>query len=248
MDLLIARSEVAVIGADGGGLDDLFGVCVIGREKMTRRWLVWCKAFAHPKVLERRKEIAPRLKDFEAEGSLTFCEISEYVEAIAEIAATLRAAGLLPDKKAVGFDPNNIAGFVDALALRGIEGDMLQRLRQGPALSPALWGLEHKLSDDTLSHDGSDLMSWSVGNVKIEVKLNGNMATKEFRRAGKDRCLHRHALRDDPHELEPRRDRWTLGLRRARHPDGIGGAAVWDTSGTLCAPHWAGRRRTRRST
>lgn len=179
LEALIARCDVAVLGADGGGLDDLFGVCVIGRERVSRRWLVWCHAFAHPKVLERRKEIAAQLHDFEAEGSLTLCEVSEYVDRIAAIAARLRDAGLLPNKNAVGFDPNNIAAFVDALAKREIDGPMLHRLRQGQALSPALWGLEHKLSDDTLSHDGSDLMSWSVGNVKIEVKGNGNMATKE---------------------------------------------------------------------
>lgn len=179
LDALIERSEVAVVGGDGGGLDDLFGVCVIGREKVTRRWLVWCHAFAHPKVLEIRKEIASQLLDFEAEGSLTFGEVSDQVAAIARIAARLRDEGLLPEKNAVGFDPNNIAAFIDALALEGIEGQMLHRLRQGPALSPALWGLEHKLSDDTISHDGSDLMAWSVGNVKIEVKGNGNMATKQ---------------------------------------------------------------------
>jgi phage terminase large subunit-like protein len=179
LDELLARSEVAVVGADGGGLDDLFGICVIGREKVTRRWLIWCHAYAHPKVLERRKEIAAQLRDFEDEGSLTFCQVSEYIAAIAAIAGRIRDMGLLPEKKAFGFDPNNIAALVDALALVGIEGDMLHRLRQGPALSPALWGLEHKLSDDTISHDGSGLMSWSVGNVKIEVKLNGNMATKE---------------------------------------------------------------------
>lgn len=179
LESLITRSEVAVVGADGGGLDDLFGVCVIGREKVTRRWLVWCHAFAHPKVLERHKEIATRLTDFKAEGSLTICGVSEYIAAIAAIASRLHRAGLLPEKDAVGFDPNNIGAFVDALALDGIEGPLLRKLRQGPALSPALWGLEHKLSDDTLSHDGSELMAWSVGNVKIEVKLNGNMATKE---------------------------------------------------------------------
>ncbi|MCA0025483.1 MULTISPECIES: terminase TerL endonuclease subunit [unclassified Mesorhizobium] len=179
LESLIERSEVAVVGADGGGLDDLFGVCVIGREKITRRWLVWTHAFAHPKVLQVRKEIAPRLLDFEAEGSLTICEVSAYIARIADIVWQVWNAGLLPEKNAVGFDPNNIAAFVDALALKRIEGPMLHRLRQGPALSPALWGLEHKLSDDTISHDGSSMMAWSVGNVKIEVKGNGNMATKQ---------------------------------------------------------------------
>lgn len=179
LESLIERSEVAVVGADGGGLDDLFGVCVIGREKVTRRWLIWCKAFAHPKILEIRKEIAPRLLDFKAEGALRLCEVSEYIDEIAAIVAQVRDAGLLPEKNAFGFDPNNIAALVDALALRQITGTMLHRLRQGPALSPALWGLEHKLSNDTISHDGSALMEWAVGNVKIEVKGNGNMATKQ---------------------------------------------------------------------
>jgi len=152
---------------------------VIGREKDTRRWLVWCHAFAHPKVKERRNDIAARLEDFEREGSLTFGEVGSYISEIAAIVARLRDAGLLPEKDGFGFDPNNIAALVDALAKQKIEGAMLRRLLQGPALSPALWGLEHKLSDDTISHDGSQLMNWVVGNVKVEVKGNGNMATKQ---------------------------------------------------------------------
>ncbi|MGA0561708.1 terminase TerL endonuclease subunit [Ancylobacter sp. VNQ12] len=179
LDELIARSEVAVVGCDGGGLDDLFGLCVIGREKETRRWLVWNHAYAHPSVKETRKDIASRLADFEEEGSLTFCEVSTYVDEIASTVERLHSAGLLPAKDGVGFDPNNIAAFIDALAQRGIEGPALRRLLQGPALSPALWGLEHKLSDDTMSHSGYALMNWCVGNVKVEVKGNGNMATKQ---------------------------------------------------------------------
>lgn len=179
LDELIRRSEVATVGVDGGGLDDLFGLCVIGREKLTRRWLIWNHAYAHPQVMAVRKDIASRLKDFEEEESLTFCEVSEYVTRIAAIVVRLRNAGLLPEKDAVGFDPNNIAAFVDALAAEKIEGAMLRRLLQGPALSPALWGLEHKLSDDTLSHAGLSLMNWCVGNVKVEVRGNGNMATKQ---------------------------------------------------------------------
>ncbi|OYR18938.1 phage Terminase family protein [Brucella thiophenivorans] len=179
LDELIRRSEVAVMGTDGGGLDDLFGVCVIGREKVTRRWLVWCHAYAHPSVLETRKEIAANLRDFEAEGSLTFCDVSKYINEIADIASRLRDAGLFPEKDAIGSDPNNIAAFIDALAERNIVDEMFRRIRQGTALSPAIWGLEHKLSNDTLSHDGSTLMNWVIGNVKIEIRDNGNLATKQ---------------------------------------------------------------------
>lgn len=180
LDDLIERSEVATIAGDGGGLDDLFGVCVIGREKGTRRWLIWCKAFAHRIVLERRQEIASVLRDFEEEGSLEFFDDALLMAVeFAKIAGKLRDAGLLPDKDAVGFDPNNVGVIVEELAALGIEGQMLRRLLQGAALSPAIWGLEFKLTNKTVSHSGLALMRWVISNVKVEVKGNGNMVTKQ---------------------------------------------------------------------
>jgi phage terminase large subunit-like protein len=52
LDVLLARSEVVVIGIDGGGLDDLFGLCVLGRDRKTKVWLYWFHAWAHRKVLD----------------------------------------------------------------------------------------------------------------------------------------------------------------------------------------------------
>jgi phage terminase large subunit-like protein len=76
---------VVTIGIDGGGLDDLLGLTVIGREKVTRHWLVWNCAWAHPKVLELRQDIAPLLKDFEEEGTLTICNVPQDVEQLAAV-------------------------------------------------------------------------------------------------------------------------------------------------------------------
>jgi phage terminase large subunit-like protein len=70
LETLLARSEVVVIGLDGGGLDDLLGLSVVGREKATGRWLAWGRAFAHISALRRRKSIAPELIDFARAGDL----------------------------------------------------------------------------------------------------------------------------------------------------------------------------------
>lgn len=179
LDALIERSEVATIGIDGGGLDDLLGLCVIGREKRTRRWLIWSHAYANPIVMARRKDIASTLRGFEEEGSLTICGVPDDVDGLADIVERLMLADLLPAKDAIGIDPNNVGAIIEALAARQVPDEMIRRLRQGPALSPALWGLERKLSDETLAHSGLDMMGWVLGNVKVEVKGNGNMATKE---------------------------------------------------------------------
>lgn len=180
LDELLTRSEVVTIGIDGGGLDDLLGVSVLGRERTTRRWLMWNHAFAHPKVLELRADIAANLKDCEQEGSLEFCPVPDDVTKLGAIVAQVMESGLLPDKNAVGFDPNNIGAIVEELVSRGITDEQLRRLMQGAPLSPALWGMERKLSDGTLVHSGLALMTFCVSNVKVVIKGNGNMVTKEI--------------------------------------------------------------------
>ncbi|MGD9885146.1 MAG: hypothetical protein AB7U95_34110 [Reyranella sp.] len=63
LDALLDRSEVVVIGIDGGGLDDLLGLAVLGRESGSRKWLLWSRAWAHGSVLQRRKSVsAARLR------------------------------------------------------------------------------------------------------------------------------------------------------------------------------------------
>jgi len=54
LDELLARSQVVVIGIDGGGLDDLLGLAVLGRAEKDRQWMLWSKAWAHVSLLERR--------------------------------------------------------------------------------------------------------------------------------------------------------------------------------------------------
>lgn len=175
---LLERSEVVVIGVDGGGLDDLFGVCLLGRDKETKDWLAWGRAWCHKGVLDRRKSIASRLRDFAAEGTLTILddELGD-IAAIVEIAVDVKARGKLAS---VAADPAGLGEMIDALAEVGItpENGLIIGAPQGGYLMNAIKTAERKLVNGTLWHDGSALMAWCVGNLKIEATATTIRATK----------------------------------------------------------------------
>jgi phage terminase large subunit-like protein len=177
-----ARCDVAVVGIDGGGLDDLLGLAVIGRDKASRDWLVWNRAWAQVDVLARRKEIVDRLRDFERAGDLVICDeddATQDIREVADIIEDLHRARLLPEKGAVGLDPQGVTAMVDEIASRGIADDMMAAVAQGYRLSGAVWGMERKLKDGTLWHAGSTMMAWCVGNAKVEQRGNAVLITKQ---------------------------------------------------------------------
>ena len=175
---VLDRSEVVVVGVDGGGLDDLFGLAVLGRDRETKDWLAWCHAWCHEGVLERRKTIAARLRDFEREGSLTIVddELAD-ISAIVEVVQEVKDRGLLA---AVAADPAGLGELIDALAGIGVtpEGGQVIGAPQGYAMMNAIKTTERKLANGTLWHDGSALMAWAVGNIKIEPTATAIRATK----------------------------------------------------------------------
>lgn len=181
LDELIERSEVAVVGIDGGGLDDLLGLGVIGREKVTRRWLHWGHAWAHKIVLERRKEVAEALRGFARDGDLTLVDApGDDVAAVADIVCKVRDAGLLAEK-GIGVDAAGIGDIVDELTseARGFELEQIVGVSQGWRMTGAIKTAERKLAGGELVHGGSRLMAWCVGNAKAEPKGNAVAITKQ---------------------------------------------------------------------
>lgn len=177
LEEILRRSEVVTVGIDGGGLDDLLGLAVLGRERDTKRWLLWGHAWAHPVVFERRKSIAPELRDFHAAGHLSVVETmgADIAELVAKV-AQVDASGLL---HAVGLDPMGVGAIVDALAEIGIVDERVVGIPQGWMLSGAIKTGERKLADGTLIHGGQPIMAWAVGNAKVEPRGNAITITKQ---------------------------------------------------------------------
>lgn len=189
LDLLLARSEVAVVGIDGGGLDDLLGLAVLGRERGTGRWLLWCHAWAHKIVLERRKEIAPRLLDFQKDGDLTIVEIpGPDVKAVADIVCRVRDAGLLPEKSGIGVDGAGIGAIVKELVRQEFSAEPerdIVAIPQGWRLNAAIKDTERALAGFEMWHGGRALMAWCVGNARIQQNGNAISVTKQASGTGK---------------------------------------------------------------
>lgn len=180
LDTLLERSEVVTAGIDGGGKDDLLGLSLCGRDKTSKDWLFWFHAWANKSVLEARKSIADRLRQFEKAGDLTILEYpTQDIEELADILERVHDARLFPDKFGIGLDPVGVAAITDEIVSRGIAADLMAAVAQGYKLSGTIKGFERKLMDGTAWHDGSDMMIWCVGNAKTELRGSALLITKQ---------------------------------------------------------------------
>ena len=179
LDELIRRCDVAVVGGDIGGADDLLGFAVLGREKDTRHWLHWSRAWCTNDALDRRKEIAPKLLDLAEIGDLIIEDnIDLHVTGVADICDRLLDAGLLPAEGAIGLDPYGTAALLDELAQRGYPDQMFYAVGQGFKLNGAIKTIERRTYQRTLRHGKQPLMTWCMGNAKAEARGNNIMITK----------------------------------------------------------------------
>lgn len=177
LDELLDRSEVVAAGIDGGGLADMLGLAIIGREKDTGAWLHWSHGWIHPAALERYKQEAQRFRDFEARGELTIVKnIGEDVEQVADYCAQCDAAGLL-DR--IGVDQAGVGAIIDALVARKFDETRIIGIPQGWRLVGAIKTAERKLAEGALRHGRSALMAWNVANARVEPRGNAIAITKE---------------------------------------------------------------------
>lgn len=180
---ILQRAEVATVGIDGGGLDDLLGLYIIGRDKNTREWIGWGHAWAHEIAVRRRKSEESRFNDFVKAGDLTIVKrVGQDTEEVAEYVSRINDAELL-DK--IGIDPSGVGQILDALVEAEIPEDSVVGVSQGWRLGGAIKTTERKLAEGVLIHGGQPLMSWCVGNARVEPKGNAILITKQASGKGK---------------------------------------------------------------
>lgn len=183
LDDVFRRSEVLCVGIDGGGLDDLLGLSVLGREAGTGCWLHWAHAWAHSSVLELRKSEVPLLRDLQRAGQLTLVDqIGQDVEQVADLVERCEETGLLSD---IGCDTAAIGAIVDAIVGRGIDQSRLIGISQGWRLVGSIKTVERKLAEGKFQHGATRLMAWCVSNARIEPRGNAIMITKQASGTGK---------------------------------------------------------------
>lgn len=195
LQAFLDASEVVVAGFDGGGEDDLSGLVLLGRSKEDgKSWLGWGRAWVHAMALDRRKEIAPALRDFAAQGDLVIWgepgseseDRGDFdIEDIADLLAMVRETGLMPAEGKIGVDEACLGTLVQALRRRGFVDDDVWRVSQGWRLTGVINDVQRKLRGCELAHGGQEMMAWCVSNARAELKGNAVSITKAKAGTGK---------------------------------------------------------------
>jgi phage terminase large subunit-like protein len=215
LDEVLRRSEVVAIGLDGGGLDDLLGVGVIGRERETKRWLGWAHGLISTIGLARRKANLEEYRKFQKQGDLTIFRFAgedaaevesdpDIADLLLDVPAAPDGPGVLPTDiryvvdlvkrvrdlgllAQVGVDAAGIGAIVDALAEIQItqDAETLDAVRQGIGLMGAFKTIERKLADRSFLHGGSDMLAWCVGNALIVITSTASRIAREDSGFGK---------------------------------------------------------------
>jgi phage terminase large subunit-like protein len=177
LESLLEVCEVVEAGVDGGGLDDLLSLSIVGRERVTKRWLTWTRSWVHPVVFNKHRTQGEIFKDFEKADELRI--VDKMGEDITELVACIvkcEKAGVL-DR--VGLDPHGVGSIVDALLAAGIGEDRILGISQGWRLGGAIKTTERALAEGRMCHGGQSIMAWCVGNAKVEPRGNAILITKQ---------------------------------------------------------------------
>jgi phage terminase large subunit-like protein len=179
LENILQRSDVITLGIDGGGLDDMLGFTVCGRDAETGMWLTWSRAWIHSTAMEQRKSEIHVYKDFIRDGDLILVEhLGEDVEQLGDLVEQCLLSGKL---NKIGVDPSGLGGILDELVVRGVDHEkQIVGIPQGWRLTSAIKTTERKLAEGALKHAIQPLMRWCIENARVEPRGNAVLITKQI--------------------------------------------------------------------
>ena len=164
LDDLLDAAEYLTLGIDGGGLDDLLSLCVIGKLQ-GGKWVAWQKSWIQVKGVATRSGNEGLYSDFESAGDLDICNAGDDVEGLVQLISYINSRA---DVFAVGVDPAGIAAEIAAqLVSAGIPREKLVQVPQGFRLGPAMISIGRRLNENKLHHTGQPLFDWAMSNAQL---------------------------------------------------------------------------------
>ncbi len=177
IDDVLERSGVVTVGIDGGGLDDLIGLYVIGKDINSGKWLGWGKAWVTKLGIQRRPDIETKIIDFSNDGDIEIVDnVGDDLHNLISIIEKIYNFGIM-DK--IGCDPMGIGDVLDKLMEVGIPQEQIVGVSQGYRLGGAIKAAERRLADGTFKVARQNMMRWIVSNAKVEQRSNSILVTKQ---------------------------------------------------------------------
>ena len=172
------------VGADWSQIDDLTSVCKLWSLPAGRFWAEWVHWVPEAAMRSARKDQKRKYEVAVREGSLRVCQGRETIDrnlVIAEIVATHEHYVI----RQTASDPSNAQNSIEDIEDEGVP---IISIRQGiTTLSYPTKEAKRLILDRNLSHGGSALMDWQVGNALCYVDVNNNHKVRKDKSRPQDK-------------------------------------------------------------
>lgn len=172
-ETIAANSDVVVVGIDGGGLDDIITMAVVGRSKESKRWLIYSHSWISRDLYERRREYST-----EAWGALVadehltvYDKPSDVTDSVVRTIERIEERNVLADQ-GIALDLHGVSLIFNAIAESSIGTDRIVGVRNGFHLNCAIKDLQERIIGRDVSHNGNSVMDAAVISAETEMHVN----------------------------------------------------------------------------
>ena len=178
LDTVLDKAEIIYIGIDGGGLDDLTGLAVLGVSR--DKWYIWTKGYCYKSALNRAG-LAKKLIQWQKKNEIYISDnIGEDSKILCDDVAYILGSGKVSK---IGIDPRGIGEILINLKNIIDNEQIIDFINQGVFLQNASVILSQKIAQKKCEIAKSELFMFCCGNAIIETNTAGDFLTKRTSQA-----------------------------------------------------------------